>query len=229
MTEKYLKIKNWDEFQHYKDRDPKWIKVYRDITDNYEFSQLPDASKGHLLGLWLLAAKLDNKIPADAKWIATRINATAKIDLGLLERSGFIAPYSSVQNDTDNEEYSSVVACLETEKRREETEQKDAIDVKERWNDIASTHGLKKMVKFSSERRKKYISRCTAFGEDKFWEIIDEEIPKLGKFARDSGWFDFAWLINSDENFLKFSERKYRESISNINKEQNSPSGGVVF
>lgn len=122
MTEKYLKIKNWDEFQHYKDRDPKWIKVYRDITDNYEFSQLPDYAKGHLLGLWLLAAKLGNKIPADPKWIGSRINATAKIDLGLLERSGFITPYQMVQNGTEDSEYTETPASLEgeEEKRREE-------------------------------------------------------------------------------------------------------------
>ena len=70
---KYLEVANWDKFQHYKDRDPKWIKLYRELLDNYEYSHLPDTAKAHLVGVWLLAAKMDNKIPWDAKWIATRI------------------------------------------------------------------------------------------------------------------------------------------------------------
>jgi len=140
MKSPYLKIINWDEFQHYKDRDPKWIKVYRNITDNYEFSQLPDFAKGHLLGLWLLAAKLDNKIPADVKWIGTRINSTVKIDLELLERSGFIAPYQMIQNDTEDVEYSSDDASLEREREEEKRreEKKRGRFVKPSLSDISS-------------------------------------------------------------------------------------------
>ena len=112
----YLKVNNWEKFQQYKDRDPKWIKLHRGLLDDYEYSHLPDAAKAHLVGLWLLAAKLDNKIPADPKWIAVKINATTKIDLELLKRCGFIGPYSSVQNCTDM--YESVPR--EEESREEE-------------------------------------------------------------------------------------------------------------
>ena len=120
----YIKIKNWDKFQQYKDRDPKWIKVYRDLTDNYEFSQLPDASKGHLLGLWLLAAKLDNKIPSDPSWIGKRISATSKINLKSLESAGFIDLYKTVQNDTDNADSMFPRGEEEGEKKREEKSKK---------------------------------------------------------------------------------------------------------
>ena len=81
---KYLRVTNWDELQQYKDRDPKWIKVYRELLDNYNYTCLPDADKSHIIGLWLLAAKLDNKIPNDKTWIQRRIGATKPPDLQLL-------------------------------------------------------------------------------------------------------------------------------------------------
>ena len=40
-----LKIKDWDKFQHYKDRNPPWIKLSTDTFQNYDFSRLQDASK----------------------------------------------------------------------------------------------------------------------------------------------------------------------------------------
>ena len=51
----YLRVKNWEKFQHYKDRTPPWIKLYRDLLNDYEFSCLQDASKAHLMLIWLLA------------------------------------------------------------------------------------------------------------------------------------------------------------------------------
>ena len=39
----YFSVRNWDEFQHYKDRDPTWIKLYNRLLDDYAFGLLPDA------------------------------------------------------------------------------------------------------------------------------------------------------------------------------------------
>ena len=44
----------------------------------------------HLCAIWLLASRTDNRIPWDAEWIATRINATAEVDLDALQDAGFI-------------------------------------------------------------------------------------------------------------------------------------------
>jgi hypothetical protein len=83
-------VKNFEKFQHYKDRHPPWIKLYNELLDDYEFARLPDASKAHLIAIWLLASRYENKIPLDQEWIARRINATEPIDLNLLLKSGFI-------------------------------------------------------------------------------------------------------------------------------------------
>lgn len=86
----FLQIKNWEKFQHYKDRSPPWIKLHRELLDDYEFSCLQDASKAHLMLLWLLASQLDNKIPADQKWLKNKLGLTHNIDLKELIDKGFL-------------------------------------------------------------------------------------------------------------------------------------------
>ncbi len=83
-------VKNFERFQHYKDRSPPWIKLYNELLDDYAFGLLPDASKLHLVAIWLLASRSNNRIPHDSVWIAKRISATEKVDLELLRVSGFI-------------------------------------------------------------------------------------------------------------------------------------------
>ena len=87
----YLSVPNWANLQHYKDRDPTWIKLHRTLLSNYEWAQLPDASKAHLIGLWLVAARTDNRIPADPAWLARQIGATDAVDLEPLLAGGWVA------------------------------------------------------------------------------------------------------------------------------------------
>lgn len=88
-------IKNFDRLQHYKDRSPPWIKLYNGLLDDYEFGQLPDASKAHLIAIGLLASRHNNKLPLDADWLGKRINATQQVNLQYLIESGFVVPDQS--------------------------------------------------------------------------------------------------------------------------------------
>lgn len=83
-------VKNFEKFQHYKDRSPPWIKLYNELLDDYEFGRLQDASKMHLISIWLLASRSDNKLPYDSEWVARRINATEPVNLDALAEAGFI-------------------------------------------------------------------------------------------------------------------------------------------
>ena len=80
----YLSIPKWNEFQHYKDRNPPWIKLHNQLLENYEFECLPDASKAHLLCIWMFASRTNNKLRNDAKWIGRKIGANSKVDIDLL-------------------------------------------------------------------------------------------------------------------------------------------------
>jgi hypothetical protein len=49
--------KRWQDFQHYKDRCPPWIKLHRDLLNNKNFMRLPIASKALAPLFWLLASE----------------------------------------------------------------------------------------------------------------------------------------------------------------------------
>ena len=90
VTKPFLFVPDWDEMQHYKNRTPPWIKLQNDLLENYEFECLPDASKAHLLCIWLLASRTNNKINPDLKWIQRKICANTKVDIAGLVASGFL-------------------------------------------------------------------------------------------------------------------------------------------
>lgn len=115
-------VKNFDRFQHYKDRAPPWIKLYNELLDDYEFGALPDASKMHLVAIWLLASRSENKIPFDPEWVSRRINATEKVDLKLLAQKGFIVVDQQLQDREQDASTSLAERLPREEKRREETE-----------------------------------------------------------------------------------------------------------
>jgi hypothetical protein len=86
----YFSVKNFEKYQHYKDRRPPWIKLYNELLEDYDFCLLPDASKWQLVAIFLLASRYDNRVPADAEWVARKISATSTVDLTLLAKAGFI-------------------------------------------------------------------------------------------------------------------------------------------
>ncbi len=66
--------KNWDNFQHYKDRSPAWIKLHRGLLDDFTFSRLPVASRALAPLLWLLASEYEGgKITASTDELAFRL------------------------------------------------------------------------------------------------------------------------------------------------------------
>jgi hypothetical protein len=87
---RYLQIRDLDKYQHYKNRNPPWVKLHGEQLDDYEFQQLPDAVKFHALALTYLAAKTGNKIPNDAAWVAAKIGARDPLDLPALMQIGFL-------------------------------------------------------------------------------------------------------------------------------------------
>ncbi len=87
---RYLRVKNWEEYQHYKDRRPPWIKLHESLLDDYEFAALSDTQKAHLMLIWLLAGKMENKIPLDPEWLKRKIVAQTKVDLDAFVQAGFL-------------------------------------------------------------------------------------------------------------------------------------------
>jgi len=54
--ERWIVVRNWDRFQHYKDRRPVWIKLYPELLHDEEYRGLSLSQSGMLAGLWMLYA-----------------------------------------------------------------------------------------------------------------------------------------------------------------------------
>lgn len=116
---RYLSIKNLAEHQHYKDRNPPWIKLHRKVLASYSFRCLQDASKSHLMLLWVLASGMDNRIPYDLAYINEMIGARETIDIEELVAQGFIELSDDDSKPLARRKQS---AMPETETYKEETE-----------------------------------------------------------------------------------------------------------
>jgi len=90
----FISIKNWHVYQHYKDRNPPWIKFHVSLLSDYGFCSLPDYLKLQLCLLFLLASKLDNKIPNDPGYIQNQLHVENDVRIDLLMEKGFIVPWS---------------------------------------------------------------------------------------------------------------------------------------
>jgi hypothetical protein len=73
-----IRPKNWGSFQHYRNRNPPWIKLHKQLLDNYEYQCLPIASKALAPMLWLLASEdAAGIIDAAEPKLAFRLRLTA--------------------------------------------------------------------------------------------------------------------------------------------------------
>lgn len=90
-----LRVKNLEKFQHYRNRRPPWIKLHRSVLEDYHFRRLQDASKAHLMLLWVVASGCNNVLHDDAQWLQALTGATTPIDIDELVSAGFLERYGS--------------------------------------------------------------------------------------------------------------------------------------
>lgn len=64
-----IRIVGWNRYQHYKNRNPPWIKLHRELLTSHTWVGCDDASRVLAIAIMLLAAQTDNKIPADPKYL----------------------------------------------------------------------------------------------------------------------------------------------------------------
>lgn len=86
----YIYIPNWDEFQHYHDRDPVWIKLYLRLLDKDEYRALTMSQRGLLHDIWILVARAGNgRLVASPRTLSGQLGTRVR-HLEPLIHAGFI-------------------------------------------------------------------------------------------------------------------------------------------
>ena len=108
----WLRVKDWMRFQHYKVRNPPWIKLYRSLLSDYDFLALSDTEKCHLILIWLEAANHDGKVANDSPYLRRRLGLHSNPNLKLFINNGWLVESASINSEQS--------AMLEKNKNREE-------------------------------------------------------------------------------------------------------------
>ncbi len=92
--ERWIVIPRWhaaDGFQHYKDRDPTWIKNYRYLLSDDDYLSLTAGERAILHGLWLVYASSDGQVRFEPSSLTRRLNLRVRSrHLEALNHAGFI-------------------------------------------------------------------------------------------------------------------------------------------
>jgi hypothetical protein len=207
-----LRVKDWADFQHYRDRSPPWIKLHRGFLDDYDFHRLPDASRALAPLLWLLASEhqageIDYNIPK----MAFRLHMTEEklaASIKPLIDSGFLlcdGDASGVLAECKRD------ACLETETETEgetETELRLPPEVLA-WNEVAAAYGLAQ-VKVMSRKRTADLKAILKKHGSQAWSDALANVSK-SRFLQglESSWrADFDFMVHPAK-FIKVIEGKY--------------------
>lgn len=91
----YFGVKNLEKYQHYKDRDPKWIKLYYSILDDEAFIFLSEVDRCRYMTCLIIASRNHNKIPADPAYLKKVMRLDRNPDLEPLLSCGLLYRYES--------------------------------------------------------------------------------------------------------------------------------------
>lgn len=116
MSDRWIVIPKWDRFQHYKDRQPPWIKNYTELMSDDAYRSLPLGTRGILHGIWMEYARGRRLLRGDSLSVSRALGQrvlTAQLDS--LAQAGFIQLVASKPDASDTR-----VGEEEEKERREE-------------------------------------------------------------------------------------------------------------
>lgn len=185
-----MKIKNWEKFQHFKDRRPPWIKLYRDILDDIEWHNLSGDAAKSLVMLWLIASEDSGTIPA-IKQIAFRLRITEQKANALLSTLSHWLRQDDIS--AISEGYQSDAPETEREAERETEREAENIFLKDQKKEPKPLTDIQKVVtvfklaqgveKNDTDWDKVYFGRFTKPAKDLL--LITGGWPNAGNCVQD--------------------------------------------
>jgi len=89
--ERWIEVTHWDRFQHYRDRNPPWVKNYIQLLHDSNYLSLTGHQRAVLHGLWLEYAASNRQVRAEVRLLTFRLSLKVSLaTLAVLESAGFI-------------------------------------------------------------------------------------------------------------------------------------------
>jgi hypothetical protein len=108
----FYTVRNWDQFQHYKDRNPPWIKLHFALLSSEDWVMWDDASRVLAIACMLIASRNEGKVDGSERGLAylqrvaylnKKPNLKPLIECGFLEcASGSLADASEMLADASS-------------------------------------------------------------------------------------------------------------------------------
>lgn len=103
MTARYLRVKKWKDWQHYKDREPPWVKLHSKLLQDDLFMELPEHEQWQLVRIWIVASQssrftLDEKkrvvpvVVEDERSLRRSTKSLKKVPLAKFISEGWLIP-----------------------------------------------------------------------------------------------------------------------------------------
>lgn len=210
-----LRIKDWHKFQHFKDRRPPWVKLYRELLDDIDWHELDARAAKALVMLWLIASENDGYLPETKKLaFRLRMSETAALDVlsklsHWLEQGDIKAISGRYQSDAPETEVETEVEGETEIAPTELVGQKADAPYKVPacpYEDIVKAYaqtlpGLPQVAVMSDARRSHIAARWKAVCGDQ-------------KFSREQGveWFHEFFVLVSKSAFLTGNSKPSRDT-----------------
>lgn len=159
----YFIVKNWERFQHYKDRNPPWIKLHYELLSSETWVSLDDASRVLAVACMLIASRNEGKVPNNPAYMKrvaylNRVpNFKPLLDIGFLVKT--LADASTMQADASNN-LANDSGCKRMLDQRKKVLPKGNTIIHERFDDFWSAYPKRQGANPKSRAQEIFTKAC---------------------------------------------------------------------
>jgi hypothetical protein len=236
MKEQFL-IRNWGEFQHYKQRNPPWIKLHFATLASEDWVIWDDASRVLAITCMLIASRNDGKIPNNPKYLQRVGYLNDLPDFQPLVDCGFLQVVENIEPSASICVQGAPTCKQKSQVARPETETEADTDPKRFNTDppTPSAGGLADPLESFNRLKKAYPKINQAILRNHPKAIIPAEnsrqefqakktlaaLSKLDKYTEDEICGALNWVLNHEPSSGGFAWRDQFRSIAQLREVKN--------
>jgi len=222
------RIKNWKEFQHYKTRNPPWIKLHFTTLSSEDWVMLDNDSRVLAIACMLIASRHEGCVPNNPEYIQRLAYLDKKPDFSNLLKIGFLVDDTLKEKESSKEKEKT---DKDTYKEETYTEQQAEDATCKQTLANACNDELQEVIAYLNEQadknyrltsKSKYLPMMKKilkeYGIEKmkracYLQVLDcKDDPKIEQFMHPSTLFrnfeNFDRALNKSEEAIKMKKFK---------------------